>query len=247
MFAEDNSVLYKPEDFDKLIKELRQKLASNNKNKTAFEVTGETTMMAMQRLSNGNQKVVALNFASAKNPGGGFLSGSQAQEESLARSSGLYNCLTRCSMMYTINRKNTSSLYTDYMIYSPDVPFFKDDDGQLLDEAYLCSILTVPAVNAGAVMQNEPDRVDEVNDVMYKRTEKLLTIAATRNYETLILGAWGCGVFRNDPEMVAECFYQHLVKNPLFAGVFKKVVFAVLDNYENQPILTPFKIKFTGL
>lgn len=246
-FAEDNSTLYKPEDFDAIINELRLKSPTYNINQTIFEVTGETTLEAMQRLTNTSKKVIALNFASAKNPGGGFLSGSQAQEESLARSSGLYNCLLRCSMMYTVNRKLTSCLYTDHMIYSPAVPFFKNDEGELLNSPYYCSILTAPAVNAGAVQQNEPHRINEIEPVMYSRTEKLLAIAASKEYETLILGAWGCGVFRNNPEMIAECFHRHLLSNALFKNAFKKVVFAILDKYEGQPILTPFKTKFIGL
>ena len=94
-------------------------------------------------------------------------------------------------------------------------------------------------------MQNEPDRVSEIREVMYQRTEKFLTIAALKKYEILVLGAWGCGVFRNDPTMVAECFRYHLKENMVFTGVFKKVVFAVLDRFEDQPILTPFKDKFT--
>ena len=200
LFAQDNSMLYKPEDFDALIEELRIKSTYYNINQTAFEVTGETTLEAIQRLTGTNEKVIALNFASAKNPGGGFLSGSQAQEESLARSSGLYNCLLHCSMMYTVNRKLTSCLYTDHMIYSPAVPFFKNDDGELLNTPYYCSILTAPAVNAGAVQQNEPHRINEIEPVMYNRTEKLLAIAAIRGYETLILVPGGVVYFAITPK-----------------------------------------------
>src|SRR6185312_12808515 len=93
--------------------------------------------------------VVALNFASAKNPGGGFLGGAKAQEEDLCRCSALYTCQLTQSAYYEVNRATSSMLYTDNIIYSPDVPFFRDDRLQLLDEPFTVSIITAPAPNAG--------------------------------------------------------------------------------------------------
>jgi uncharacterized protein (TIGR02452 family) len=242
--AGDGGILYKPEDFTALYS-LRDHVSREaGKFETIVEVTGETTLQAIERLKDEPDAVVCLNFASAKNPGGGFLNGSKAQEESLARSSGLYPCLALRSMMYTVNRNYDSCLYTDHMIYSPAVPFFKNDDGDLLDNYYTCSVLTVPAVNAGVVMQQEPQNAELIEPTMLARTEKLLSIALVKGYKTLVLGAWGCGVFRNKPEMVAECFRYHLCDNPTFKGAFKKVVFAVLDFSEEQSMILPFKERF---
>lgn len=110
--------------------------------------------------------MLALNFASARHPGGGFLGGSQAQEESLARASGLSPCLNQFQEMYDTNQRFSSCLYTDHMIYAPDVPVFRDDDDRLLEEPFLVSILTAPAVNAGAVRRNEPHHVQHIEPVM---------------------------------------------------------------------------------
>src|SRR6185437_10556724 len=102
----------------------------------------------------GADRVLALNFASARHPGGGFLKGSQAQEESLARASGLYACIAPLRGMYDANHRFRSCLYTDHLIYSPDVPVFRADNDSLLDHPYPVSFVTAPAVNAGAVRTN---------------------------------------------------------------------------------------------
>jgi len=98
---------------------------------TGIEVSNETTLAAVQRLRGAGHHPVALNFASATHPGGGFRSGARAQEEYLARSSGLYACL-RGHSMYAFHRARHDPLYTNYVIYSPHVPVFRGDDGVLL-------------------------------------------------------------------------------------------------------------------
>jgi uncharacterized protein (TIGR02452 family) len=185
--------------------------------------------------------VLCLNFASAKNPGGGFLNGSQAQEESLARASGLYACLLQARAMYDTNRQFDSCLYTDHMIYSPRVPVFRDDDDVLLAEPYAVSFVTAPAVNAGALRPGERARIEPT---MRGRTEKVLALAAAHGHEALVLGAWGCGVFRNDPTDVARWFHEHLCETPAFEGVFRTVVFAVLDSSPDEHTLRPFAERF---
>ena len=101
---------------------------------------------------------LVLNFASAKNPGGGFLNGARAQEESLARASALYPTIVN-SPMYAHHRAHGDCMYTSWMIYSPAVPVFRDDDtNALLEEPYACAFLTTPAPNAGVVLERKPGR-----------------------------------------------------------------------------------------
>src|SRR5205085_8535036 len=119
---------------------------------TSFEVTNETTLHAAKRmLDSGSEKVIALNFASATKPGGSFINGAMAQEESLAYSSGLYPAINQMKEMYEHNKSLHSGLYSDYMVYSPDIPVFRNDNYQLVDEPYNVSFITSPAVNAGFV------------------------------------------------------------------------------------------------
>lgn len=234
-FAVNNSILYSPEDGDKLIEKIQP---SNSKEKTIFETTGESTLKASQRLiEEGNERVIALNFASARNPGGGFLKGSNAQEESIARASALYSCISKMNKMYEYNRKNKSTLYSDYMIYSPKVPVFKDTMGNVLDEPYHCSFITSPAVNVKALDQSEKLKVREV---MKKRIEKILSVAIENNYDVIVLGAFGCGVFGNRPADVTQIFGQ-VLNSQKFKGKFKKVVFAIYDKTPDKQVFKVFK------
>jgi uncharacterized protein (TIGR02452 family) len=210
---------------------------------TTFATVRESTLASARRLGCNSRRIAALNFASAKNPGGGFLGGAQAQEESLARASGLFATING-NPMYAFHRARKDPMYTTWVIYSPGVPVFRDDAGRLLEAPYLCSFLTSPAVNAGARRDIEHHR-EEIRTTMAERVNRVLAVAAHHGHETLILGAWGCGVFRNDPEEVAELF--HAALHGPFRGVFVHVVFAVLDRSEERRFIGPFERRFGEL
>jgi uncharacterized protein (TIGR02452 family) len=207
-------------------------------------VSNCTSLSAAARLhaEYGSDRVALLNFASARNPGGGFLSGSQAQEESLARASGLYASISQMTDYYEANRRNKSALYTDHMIYSPRVPVFRDDDDRLLEEPWTVAMITAPAVNAGVVRANEPGSVSQIAETMDRRIASVLGLAAHHGHDALVLGAWGCGVFANDPQEIAELFASHLLGEGRFARAFSEVVFAVFDR--KGRILNAFAERF---
>jgi uncharacterized protein (TIGR02452 family) len=234
--------IYTPADFPDVL----PVPPANYTGETTIEVTGETALEAAQRVAGeGETNPFCLNFASAKNPGGGFLGGAQAQEESLARSSGLYPCLLQYQeAMYDFHRRLPTCLYSDTMIYSPQVPVFRNDDGTLLDAPYLVSFLTSPAVNAGAIRRNEPYNIPQIEPIMRARAAKLLWGATQYHHNTLILGAWGCGVFGNDPALVARLFAEHLREGGHFAGQFQRIVFAVYDRSPEQARRNAFLSEF---
>ncbi|MGP0063958.1 MAG: TIGR02452 family protein [Isosphaeraceae bacterium] len=242
--ARTRSILYTPDRHDDVSRQCEPiLLGCIDRAPTAFEVVNATTLHASRELlrDDPSARVLALNFASAKNPGGGFLNGSQAQEESLARASGLYACIAPLQAMYEANRGSSSCLYTEHMIYSPDVPVFRDDDDTLLEEPYAVSFVTAPAVNAGVVREKEPRNVARIEPVMLARIEKVLSLAVVNGHDVLVLGAWGCGVFRNDPAEVAVGFARHLNGEGRFRSAFRKVVFAVLDRTHDRSIIGPFE------
>jgi uncharacterized protein (TIGR02452 family) len=207
-------------------------------NRTTIEVKNETTLSAAMRLLASGYKPAVLNFASATHPGGGFLSGARAQEEYLARSSGLYACLEN-NAMYRFHRGRHDSLYTDYVIYSPDVPVFRSDDGVLLDNPYAASIITSPAVNAKRV---HPERRTEILTAMWSRILKVLSVGRLHSHNSIVLGAWGCGAFGNDPSEIAKLFRRALEEN--FKGAYERVVFAIVDWSTERRFIGPFQNVF---
>ncbi|GIG00035.1 TIGR02452 family protein [Catellatospora citrea] len=204
-----------------------------------IEVTRESTLVAARRAG---PAAACLVFASAKNPGGGFLGGAKAQEESIARSSALYPSLLAAPDFYAYHRGQRDLRYSDRVIYSPGVPVFRNDRGDLLDEAYQTSFLTSAAPNLGALARNQAADLPDVPAVLLRRATRVLAVAAAHGHRTLVLGAWGCGVFRNDPAVVAQAFAGALRT----VDRFDRVVFAIYDNLPGAPVHAAFARVFAG-
>jgi len=243
----EQSKLYKSEGFDIVFEDVNNKLKDLNF-VTEIEVRNTTVLKAAQHIVSIGETVGCLNFASAKNPGGGFLGGAQAQEESLALSSALYPTLTEHFEMYEYNRNRSTFLYSDYMIYSPDVVMFRNDDGDLLKNPYTISLITSPAVNIGAMENN--NRTEELGHaevVMMERMDKILGLFVFYNIHHLLLGAWGCGVFQNDAKNIADYFASYLLNNGKYSHAFKSVTFAVLDRSKNGENIQAFEKVFNSV
>lgn len=189
---------------------------------------------------NSEQKtnIGVLNFASAKNPGGGFLNGAKAQEESLTVSGALYPTLTAHEEYYRKNRANSSMMYLDYAIYSPDVVFFRDGAFKLAETPAKASVLTLPAVNMGQVIL-KGENAEEAKKVMRRRMKLALGIFAEEKAKHLILGAYGCGVFRNDPKEIAK-WWKELLEEGM-GQYFDSVFHAVLDSSKDGHCIKAFQ------
>ncbi|WP_367047253.1 TIGR02452 family protein [Streptomyces sp. Je 1-332] len=212
---------------------------------TVVEVTGESSLEAARRLTaRDGGPVAVLNFSSARNPGGGYLNGAQAQEEALCRASALYACVRSAREFYDHHRAHRDPLYSDRVIHSPAVPVFRDDRGQLLDDAYAVGFLTSAAPNAGVVLRQTPERAKELPSALARRAERVLETAVACGYRRLVLGAWGCGVFQNDPAQVADAFRVLLDEGGRFHGYFEHVVFGVLDRTRGAVTRAAFEEAF---
>lgn len=176
--------------------------------------------------------VLVMNFANAHTPGGGFWSGASAQEESLCRESTLIASLSSAAAgeMYAYNRAQGGPCDSDYMLISPYVLVIGDGKGRFFAEPKLAAVVTVPAPNRHGRASYLPQ--EAVDRVMLERLRLMLALAAVRGYKKLVLGAWGCGAFGNDPERVAG-FFKELFLKENYALLFDEVEFAILGGGRN--------------
>ena len=235
--------LWTAQDLDSLVRETARPAEGPS---AAIEVRGEGTVDAIFRLAGGEvlcPKIGVLNFASAKNPGTVALNGSVAQEECLAFCSNLYHTQTtgQGPRYYEINRVNRDPVYTDTMLIG-DVTFFRTADYALTAGAVTCPVITAPAVNMGIVIRNG-DSEDRAREVMKGRMGKILALFAKWGCTRLVLGAYGCGVFRNDPEDVAR-FWQELLEGEGWGRLFETVTFSILERPGRDGNIAPFRRRF---
>lgn len=219
--------LYTPEYLERIDVDRLDKFEN-----TEIEIVNESTVDTIFRLKDDN--IGVLNFASAHHPGGGFQNGAMAQEEALAYCSNLFDTLEG-NEFYEIHSKVKSKMYTDNVIIG-DVEFFRTGDFKLAEETKVVTVVTSAAVNMGQVLKHWESE-EEAKKVMKNRMRKILKLMASEGCETVVLGAFGCGVFKNKPEDVANNWLELLVDEDM-KKLFKKIVFAIYDktgkkgNYE---------------
>ena len=191
--------------------------------KAKVVVSGKRSLEAAKVYAKQGKKVCVLNFASATNPGGGVVNGSSAQEESICRCTTLYPCLNTDKMwnaFYKPHRKAANPLYNNDCIYTPDVCVFKSDtnfpETLSKDEWWNVNIITCAAPNLRERPSNAMNPYagakaakiapEELEKLLTSRVRRIFEIAVANGNEVLILGAFGCGAFRNPPEIVAKAF-----------------------------------------
>ena len=193
-----------------------------------------TTSQAIEKYCDSTSKISVLNFASYRNPGGMFMYGSRAQEECLCHDSTLYNVLSRFKDEFydhNLIRGLGYGLYSDRSLYSPDIIFdFKNrtlySDG--IDSGIITKVdvITTAAPNAGNYLKHDGSSKELLHYTLTKRIETVINIGIDNSANILILGAFGCGVFKNDPREVAEIFKSVInEKKSLFKDI--KFVFAI--------------------
>jgi len=235
-FSVSHTQLYQAEEYP----DMPELVARNTK----IQVSGDRSFQAALRLRKEypDAKIAVHNFASATNPGGGVTKGARAQEECLCRCSTLYPCLTRSDLWenyYHFHRNQHDVRYTDACIYSPDVLIIKTDDDlperASVSEFCKVDILTVAAPNLRPSPYNmmNPGKGQaiqltdaELADLHRSRARHMLTIAAANHDDVLVLGAFGCGAFRNNPRVVAQV-YREVLNEKEFKNRFLHVEFAV--------------------
>lgn len=195
-----------------------------DKRKTNIEVVAGDTIETGKSFVSPDKVTAVLNFADALSPGGLVWSGASTQEEHLCRCSNLFASLTTKEAMELYYQANVKAvkrvrknLYTDNIIYSKDVLFFRNaKDYRFLETPYKMDVITCPAPSAKL-------NAGDARMIISSRAECIIQAAVINGVDNLILGAWGCGAFGQSPEIVASCFKNALKDYP----AFDNVIFAI--------------------
>ena len=182
-------------------------------------------------------RIGVLSFASATKPGGGFLSGAQAQEESIARASTLYTSIITptANQFYQLHKKDRrGGFYSHAMVFSPSVIVLRDDAGGWVPPHQI-EVVTSAAVNAGVVRERAEENSSRdvgarIEGVMRERMARILFLFELQGLRNIVLGSFGTGVFRNDVSMIADIWYDLLAEEGArFMHSFDRVVFGIID------------------
>lgn len=184
-----------------------------------IEVISSDTVSSIVTLSEYG-RVCALNMASYKKPGGGVVNGAKAQEE----------CLYRCSNLGAVDTTMHYPLADDSAIYTRNAVFFKDVNYEYMPEIE-CDVITIAAYNFNQKGRKRNEFIEYESDTK-KKIRFMLSLANSYQIDCLVLGAWGCGVFDNDPLEMATMFKEVLVGEN-YASLFKRVTFAVINDHNS--------------
>lgn len=204
-------------------------------------IDADTITAAWNAHTESAAKIAILNFASFRHPGGGFMTGAMAQEESICHHTNLYNALAAQQAWYDENEHITNRcLYQNRAILTYDVSIIARGIGKFvpIENVFQADFLTCASPNAGAAAKKGVSE-EEINRAIERRISYAVELLAGRGYTYVILGAFGCGAFRCNPRVVAEAFRKSVERS---ANAFDKVIFAIPDG--NNGNLRVFKDVF---
>jgi uncharacterized protein (TIGR02452 family) len=198
-----------------------------------IEVINGDTIDVTLLLKNEGYNPVAMNMANETHPGGGVENGAAAQEESLFRRSNYHESFDLKENPHLKNQmSNGYHIPERGVIYSPNVQVFRasEKEGFAFTAPETMSFIAVAAYNLGS--SKKPNSSIYAAG-MKEKMRSFLRVAYFRGHDCVVLGALGCGAFRNEPDVVAALFKKTLQEDE-FAERFKKIVFAVIDDHNGK-------------
>lgn len=208
---------------------------------TQFKVITEDTLQVMMKRKAEGGNPAGVNFANRDHPGGGVVEGCPAQEEALCRSTN--HILGLWTQQYPFPEVGG--------IYCPCVQVIRSNEAQgyaFLDEPQELALVAAAAYDLregtrdranlgfpprGPIREEDLRNSAEYMDKTRAKIRNLLRIMAAKGHEEVVLGAFGCGAFKNPPELMASLFFD-VLNDPEFKGRFKKVDFAILKIFPND-------------
>ena len=206
----------------------------NNLPSTTIRVIdGDTYTVAQQLLLDDPSrqgKLSVLNMASDRHPGGGCRTGALAQEETLCYRSTLY---------HSLEKEDYYPLAPYAGIYSPGVVVYRQEmrygfaPFEDQNDWFVLGVITIAGLRRPQLARPQgPDGEEELatpplRNMLHNKIRQILRIAVREGQEYLVLGALGCGAFRNPPGAVARAF-KTVLEEPEWKGLFGGIVFAVM-------------------
>lgn len=205
---------------------------------TVVEVVNNDSIYAGKQLLDEDYNPIVLNFANRHNPGGGVTEGCRAQEEDLFRRTNLFRSMYQFAYyakVYGLPKSNYQySMDRDFGgVYTPYATVFRagrDKDYAFLDKPYKLSFVAVAAMDRRGCSHTElsPSEIEGTKNKM--RT--ILRIGLIHGHDAIVLGAFGCGAFKNPPQQIAELF-KEVIEEDEFRDKYRKIVFAIMENHHS--------------
>ena len=214
-------------------------------------------LMAAQRLVQEGYNPALLNFASAGHPGGGVETGARAQEETICRRSTLTRSIYTFDASFASKYGYNHSPGNNYplgnldfsAIYSPAVTVFKEGlECTLMENPYQVAVITCAALNLNGryALKLTPDGhlPQRAKEITANKVRTIFRIALMHGHDSLVLGAFGCGAFKNPPAEIAKLFHE-VMEEPEFKNKYRLITFSIIDDHNsNNRNLRAFEEEF---
>ena len=216
------------------------------------DVTGGTKVMverndclvAAERLVKEGYNPALLNFASAGHPGGGVETGARAQEETICRRSTLTRSIYAYDSRYAgygyeLQVGDHYPIVGDYAaVYSPDVTVFREGlDCLLMENPYNVAVISCAALNLNgryAIKLTADGRLPQrAIDITRNKIRTVFRIGLSYGHDALVLGAFGCGAFRNPPAEIARIFHE-VMEEPEFKDKYRLITFSIIEDHNSN-------------
>ena len=208
---------------------------------TQVEVVNEDCLEVAERLVDEGYAPALLNMASRRNPGGGVIGGAGAQEETVFRRTDLFKSLYQFASyacQYGL-RKSRFQYPLDQNfggIYTPDVTYFRDseaNDYRLLDNPTDFAVITVAGINRPDLTPDGREIAEYLVPTVKDKMRTIFRLGLRHGCDSLVLGALGCGAFRNPPRHIARLFHE-VMEEPEFRDRYRRIVFAILEDHNSR-------------
>lgn len=215
---------------------------------TRVEVREQDCLLAARELTEEGFSVAVLNLASRQNPGGCVLRGLGAQEENLFRRTNLFQAMFQFAPyaeQYGL-RKSRAQYPLDCNfggVYVPDAVVLRglESDGYPVlekEKQFLVSFIAVPALNRPDLTPDFSRLVPEHAEATKRKIRTIFRIGIRNGHNALVLGAFGCGVYKNPPGHMAQLFREVLEERE-FENKFRRIVFAIVEDHNSRQAHNP--------